>query len=123
MIAVYPARYEDRFGEERTTILNDGETLTMVVRGIQFQGKRFDRFEPRGTADPARLSSFMFQHGSLCFCEIEADIPVPIVTPSGIVDGLLTIELNLGKTLPTGQMDRERLKLRLKANEQNFRSK
>jgi hypothetical protein len=118
--AVYPARYKDRFGEETTTILNDGETLTIVVRGIRFQGNDFDAFEPQGVSDPAQLSSFTFLHESLCFCVIEADIPVPVVIPSGKVDGLLTFELELGEPLPTGQMDRERLKLRLAMNQQTF---
>ena len=36
----YPARYKDRFGEERITILNDGETLTLD----EYIGKRFTFF-------------------------------------------------------------------------------
>jgi hypothetical protein len=122
MNATYPARYRDRFGEEPTAILNDGKTLTMVVRGVQFQGNDFDGFEPQDGSDPALLSSFSFFHGSLCFCVIKADIPVPVVTPTGIMDGLLTFELELGEPLPTGQMDRERLKLLLRVNKQTYRS-
>lgn len=120
MTAVYPARYQDRFGAETTTIFNDGETLTMVVRGIQFQGKDFDRFEPKDTADTSQLSSFSFTQGSLCSCVINADIAVPVVTPSGIVDGLLTFELELGEPLSTGRIGGERLKLRLTTNQQSF---
>jgi hypothetical protein len=63
----YPARYKDRFSEERTTILDDGEALSMVVRGVRFRGNDFDGFEPQDVADPAQLSSFTFLHGSLCF--------------------------------------------------------
>jgi Family of unknown function (DUF6304) len=122
MTTTYPARYKDRFGEESTTILNDGETLTMVVRGIRFRGTDFDSFEPQDVSDPAQLSSFTFLHGSLCYCVIGADIPVPVVTPTGIVDGLLTFELELGEPLPTGQMDHERLKLGLTFSGQNFSS-
>src|SRR4051794_17787611 len=113
MTVSYPARYKDRSGEERTTILNDGKALTMVVRGVRFRGNDFDGFEPQDVSDPMQLSSFSFLHGGLCNCLIEADIPVPVVTPSGKVNGLLTFELELGGPLPTGQMDRERLKLRL----------
>jgi hypothetical protein len=112
----------DRFGEERTTILNDGKTLTMVVRGVRFQGNDFDGFEPQDVSDPAMLRSFTFLHGSLCFCTIEADIPVPVMTPSGAVEGSLTFELELGEPLRTGQMGRERLKLRLAVNGQTFSS-
>jgi hypothetical protein len=122
MTVGYPARYKDRFGEERTTILNDGKTLTMVVRGVRFRGNDFDTFEPQDVSDPMQLSSFSFLHGGLCFCLIEADIPVPVVTPSGEVNGLLTFELELGEPLPTGQMNGERLKLRLTVNEMIYSS-
>lgn len=120
MTTIYKARYEDRFGEERTTILNDGETLTMVVRGVRFQGDDFDGFEPKGVTAPAQLATFTLLHGSLGYCTIEADIPVPVVTPTGTVDGLLTFVLELGDPLPTGQMDRERLTLRLNSSEQTY---
>ncbi len=122
MTTAHPARYRDRSGPEETTILNDGVVLTMVVRGVQFRGRDFDGFEPQGVADPAQLASFTFQHGSLCFCVIEADIPVPVVTPTGTVDGLLTFELELGEPLPTGQMNQERLALRLAFNGQTYSS-
>jgi Family of unknown function (DUF6304) len=74
------------------------------------------------SADTTRLSPFSFLHGSLCSCLIEADIPVPVVTPTGAENGLLTFELELGEPLPTGQMDRERLKLHLKVNEMTYSS-
>jgi hypothetical protein len=72
--------------------------------------------------DPTQLSSFTFLHGSLCFCVIEADIPLPVVTPTQAVTGLLTFELELGEPLPTGQMNRERLTLRLAVNDQTYHS-
>jgi hypothetical protein len=122
MTTTYPARYKDRLGEVVTTVSNDGGTLTMVVRGVLFRGTDFDGFEPQGVSDPAELASFAFLHGSLCFCVIEADIPVPVVTPAGVVDALLTFALDLGEPLPTGQMDRERLKLRLAVNSQTYSS-
>ena len=120
--ATYTTRYRDRFGEENTTILNDGESLAMTIRGVRFQGNDFDYFEPQDVSDPAQLSSFTLSHGSLCSCVIEADIPVPVVTPTGIVDILLTFVLELGNPLPTGQIDRERLKLCLILNEQSYTS-
>ncbi len=113
MTVSYPARYRDRLGEERTTIRNDGKTLTMVVRGVRFSGEDFDSFEPEDAPDSMRLPPFSLLHGCLCSCFIQADIPVPVVTPDGEVDGLLTFELELGEPMPTSQMDREPLKLRL----------
>ena len=113
MTTSYHALYSDRFGVERTTIVADGKALAMVVRGVRFRGTEFDDLEPQDVADPAQLASFTFLHGSLCSCVIEADIPVPVVTPAGTVDGLLTFNLDLGGLLPTGQMDPERLTVRL----------
>lgn len=121
-LSSYPARYKDRFGEEATTITNDGKTLSMVVRGVRFQGLDFDRFKLQEVSDPTQLETFAFLRGSLSFCVIEADIPLPVATPTGTVDGLLTFELELGEPLPTGQMNRERLKLRLAVNGQTYSS-
>ena len=42
----YPARYIDEHGEEETIIRNDGKTLRMRVRGVEFSGMRFEDFEP-----------------------------------------------------------------------------
>ena len=55
----------------------------MVVRGVWFYGNDFDGFESQGVTDPAQVSSFTLLHGSLYLCTIEADIPVPVVTPTG----------------------------------------
>jgi hypothetical protein len=122
MTTTYPARFKDRFGENATTILNDGKTLTMVIRGVRFRGNDFDSFEPQDVSDQAQLATFTFLHGSLCSCVIGADIPMPVVTPTGAVDGLLTFELELGEPLPTGRMDRERLTLWLKFSRQTYSS-
>jgi hypothetical protein len=122
MATSYPAKYKDRISTEQTTIENDGEMLTMVVRGVRFRGNDFDGFEPQEVSDAKALSLFRLFHGSLCFCVIEADIPIPVVTPTGTVDGLLTFELELGEPLPTGQMDRERLKLTLVVKEDTYSS-
>lgn len=75
MTTTYRAWYRGRFSEEATTIQNDGETLTMVARGVRFRGADLDGFEPQDVPDPDQLSSFTFLHGSFCFCTIEADIP------------------------------------------------
>jgi len=94
--------------------------LTMIVRGVQFQGNDFDGFEPKGAPDSAQLS-YTLLRGCLCFCTIEADIPIQVVTPPGVVEGLLTFELCLkGPLLVTNQMDPTRLTLRLAVNGQNF---
>lgn len=123
MTATYPARYRDRSGEEWTTICNDGKRLTMVVRGVRFEGTDFDGFEPADAPAPEQLSSFAFLRGSLWYCAIEADMPLPVATPTGTADGLLTFELELGEALPTNQMDREQLTLSLAVGGQTYRSR
>lgn len=113
---IYPARYTDRSGTERVMILDDGDSLSMVVRGVRFRGTDFDCFKPQGVPDSAQWALFTFLHGRLCFCVIEADIALPVMTPTGAVDGLLTFKLELGDPLPTGQMDPGRLTLRLEVD-------
>ena len=101
MRTVYAARYKDRNGEELTSIHNDGNTFEMTVRGVEFEGSDFDGFEAKGSLDTARLSSFTFSfHGQLCDCVIQAAIPVQVITPYGIVDSVLDMDLELGKPTP-----------------------
>ena len=122
MNAVYPTRYKDGFGQEPTTIRNESGMLTMIVRGVQFQGSNLDRFQPKDALEPSHLATFQFLHGWLRYCVIEADISLPVVTPSGIVNGVLTFELKLGEPLSTGQMNREQLKIWLLVNGQTYSS-
>lgn len=89
MTTTYCACYKNKFSEESTTILNDGESLTMIVLGVRFRGNDFDGFEPQDVLDPAQLSSFTFLHGSLCFCVIDADIPIPVVTLTRLLARLM----------------------------------
>ena len=45
MMATYPAIYSDANSEENTGIENDGQTLRMVVRGVEFVSKPFGSFD------------------------------------------------------------------------------
>jgi hypothetical protein len=113
MPAVDPARYKDRFGEEHTSIQNDGKKLMMVVRGIEFQGNDWDMFEP---TDPSSLTErrFTLHHGRLCSCTIEAEMPIPIKAADHLEYGVLKVELTLGDPSPNGGLDQESLQLSLK---------
>jgi hypothetical protein len=110
-------------GQELTSITNDGRVLSMTVRGIQFKGSDFDSLEPMGEPDPVRLASFTLSRGELCSCKIEADIPMPVVTPHGIAEGVLGVHLELGDPAPTGGIDREHLALKLAVEGQVIISK
>jgi len=37
----YIARFSDKFGDEVTSTTNEGKTLKMVVRGVEFVGEDF----------------------------------------------------------------------------------
>jgi hypothetical protein len=113
MLVTYPARYRDRFEEERTSIDNDGKMLSVTIRGVEFRGGDFDALEPASETDPSWLSSFTLRQNELCSCLIDAEIPVPVVTPHGITEGVLTVHLELGDPAPNGGIDREHLTLRL----------
>jgi hypothetical protein len=63
MLASYPATYRDRNGEVRTTIRNDGQTLSMEVRGVDFRGTDFDMLEPSG-GDTAAIEAYLLDHQS-----------------------------------------------------------
>jgi hypothetical protein len=113
MNAIYPTKYRDRAGEVVATMTNDGNMLSVVLRGVEFRGGDFDALEPVGGPDPDRLASFTFQHGCLCACEMEVEMPVLVATPRGDLDGRLVARLELGDPAPNGGIDREYLLLRL----------
>ncbi|HEV3436580.1 MAG TPA: DUF6304 family protein [Gemmata sp.] len=119
----YTARYKDRVGEELTSISNDGKLLSLIVRGVQFQGRDFDSLEPTGELDPALVSSFTFQNGHLCSCVIEVGMPIPVSTPHGLVEGVLAVHLELGNPATNGGIDHEFLTLQLKVEDRITTSK
>ena len=123
MPVTYPATYGDRFGEERTSIRNDGKMLSVTIRGVEFTGGDFDGLEPVVGTDPDMLSSFTLQQNALCSCVIDAVIPVPVVTPEGTTEGVLAAHLELGDPAPNGGIDREYLSLRLGFGDQAYTSK
>src|SRR3954467_13896079 len=113
MHASYPTKYRDKFGEELASIINDGKILSVVLRGVEFRGSDFDALEPVNDADATKLSSFNLQQNALCSCVIEAEIPVPIVTPQMSTEGILSVHLELGDPASNGGIDREHLILSL----------
>jgi hypothetical protein len=115
----YPATYVDARGFETTTIENDGETLRLTLRGVEFAGRDFDSLEPVGTAlDPAW--GFTLSQGDLCSCRIECRIPVPVQDHGTLRDGVLLVELVLGDPTPNGGIDREELRIVLEYDGRRF---
>jgi len=120
MLATYPATYRDRFGEEATTIENDGTTLRMVVRGVEFTGRMFDDWEPSTTASSLQLTSFPLNRGELCSYTLNCEIPIPLVKADQTTLVILHVHLELGEPRANGGVDREDLKLGLVVAGQSF---
>jgi hypothetical protein len=116
----YPAEYSDADGSEATVIINDGETLRMSLRGLEFFGNDFDSLEPPSDATPEQLGRFVLHRGRLCCCRIECRIPVPIQERGRQSQGYLTVALILGGPKPNGQLDSEQLSIALEYDNQRF---
>lgn len=109
----YPARYRDKNGEETATLHNDGKLLTISLRGVTFVGGEFDILEAMIPFDSPALSAFTLNKGVLCSCEIEFDMPIPVVAPEGAAWSSLHIHIKLGEPLPNGAIESETVKLGL----------
>jgi hypothetical protein len=76
MLVMYPARYRDRSGEEPTSIRNDGKSLSVTIRGVEFRGGDFDALEPTPGTDPEKLCS------SGLNVPVRRPVPEPLETSS-----------------------------------------
>jgi len=109
----YPGIYTDQSGSVPITIRNDGRVLRTKIRGVDFWGYDFDGLSPEESTPAEELASFTFQHGDLCSCIIECDIPIPVVAGGEIAEGRLHVRLELGEPTDRGGIDREALSLLL----------
>lgn len=123
MTAIYPTKYIDRYGEELTTMMNDGHILRVVVRGVEFSGPDFDSLSP---VEPGLLAgstppSFTFQRGNLCACTIICEMPIPVVVENETQQGVLIVRLDLGEPEPNS-ISYEHLQLELVLSDGTFKS-
>lgn len=111
----YPARYRDARGEEATTIFNDGRTLRMVVRSVEFSGPDFDGFEPPPRMEDAIGESFSLYDKSLTDCVLEWEMPIGMIIGDRDIEGRLTARLDRGppRPEPNRGITRENLHLTL----------
>lgn len=112
---IWMGRYQDRRGREQIAFGNDGTELSVVIRGVRFTGDDFDDLRPPGGLSDRAL--FTLAGESLCACELEWTVPVPvIVTGTGTVGGSLECHLRLGapRESPRGGIDAEELTLVLR---------
>src|SRR5689334_5705651 len=113
MNAQYPAHYRDEQGNEETTIRNDGQTLRMRVRGVEFSGTMFDDFEPEEGTEASALASFRLYRNELCSYAIECEMAAPMVARGEPTQTLLHIRIALGVPDERGRLDREEVSLTL----------
>lgn len=122
MLATYAAVYRDANGEEKTAIQNDGKTLRMAVRGVEFAGPSFDQFKPITSTGDVRQAPFTFERGDLCAYVIECNIGVPVVVNESILRGTLHVYLDLGGPVEGKRIGHEILRLTLKSQQHTVRS-
>ena len=113
-LGVYPARYQDARGVEATTIHNDGRTLRMVLRGLEFSGSDFEGFEPPPGLDAATRASFSLVFGELADCVIEWEMSMGVMVGDRVTEGHLAARLSLGPGGPRGGLTHETLRLVLR---------
>jgi hypothetical protein len=116
----YPAKYMDRHGCEMTTIINDGETLQLMVRGIVFRGTSFDSLSPSEQIPREQLQQFTLQQDCLCSCSIECEISIPLHDKGRTTNGTLLVKLDLGEPMSNGALNREELSLTFKYDSYQF---
>lgn len=98
---------------------NDGETLKLSLRGIEFAGADFDSLEPTD-ASHEQIQQFTLKQGCLSSCRIDCRIPVHVYDNGRLSEGALLVELVLGDPTPNGGIDREQLRIVLEYNGQQF---
>jgi Family of unknown function (DUF6304) len=110
---VYPAVVTDQWGAFETEIHNDGERLSMLLRGGRFAGDTLDGLDlvepPAQTGQPPAL-----HYGRLCSCVIAWRMPIRVARPGGqAVIAPLHARLSLGGPARNGGIDHVELTLAL----------
>jgi len=118
-MAIYYAVYRDAYGEEQTVIKNDGQTLRMIVRGVEFEGSDFDGFT---TVTEEIGSQFALYCGNLCGYVTECNIPVIVAGSKQEKVVALHVHLELGKPTANGRIDREELIMTLEVEGKALKS-
>ena len=124
MLEYYPAKYFDKFGEENTTIQNNGKELKMVVRGLEFTDTSFDSWEPTDKNNPELLNLFLIHpmFNTLYQYKLEFEIQIPVVKQIQTLQGILKVNLEMVGLETNKAGGREDLKLELYVDGKEFSS-
>nr|BFE59837.1 hypothetical protein GCM10020063_043630 [Dactylosporangium thailandense] len=110
MVSLWLGHYSDRHGSEAITIQNDGRTLAVRIRGVDFRGAAFDVLDPVEPLGPG--APFLLTGDSLCACTIECDVPVQVTAAADAVEpAVLRCRIVLGTPDDRGARDRVELAL------------
>lgn len=96
--ASYPAAYRDARGEEQIVIENDGQTLRMVVRGVEFISTpfgSFDGFTPMAQEEVLQAGFALNRHHNLIAATLIFEVPMSIVAGMETVPSTLTVQIDL----------------------------
>lgn len=116
----YPTKYRDKFGEETTTIYNDGKTLRMNLRGVEFVGRFLDDWEPSNQIDIENTAYFSLHHNELYSYSMRFEIPVPVTAKTQTIPATLRVDLELGEPNAKGGVDYEKLQIQLAFNDKTY---
>ena len=96
MATTYQATYKDKFGEEITTIFNDGDSLKLTIRDVQFQGSSFELLTPILDQEPLPESFSLFLD-ALCDFELDCEIPVQVSINEQQFQTILFVHFEIGQ--------------------------
>jgi len=124
MYASYPAIYRDKNGQKVTSVqlANNGQRLTMIVRGIQFSGDSFSHLSSSQDTADANLRAFTINQETnwLQAFNIACDIPILVVERGEVVEGMLKVNCVVGA--PEDNYKDDYLQLTLMFGESAFQS-
>jgi Family of unknown function (DUF6304) len=118
----YPTKYSDRRGVELSELRNDGRNLSVRLRDVSFSGCDFDGLKADADCGAELLSKFTLRRGYLCDCDLDCEIPIPVVFGDETFVGILRMHLELGAPARNGGLEREELSLSLAAKDHVYRS-
>jgi hypothetical protein len=110
--AAYPTRYRDALGELETVLENDGNELSIVVRGIEFRGSDFESLAA-SDIDPSTKVLFSLEEGFyvdrkgetlpeeyhiLTDFIIDFEMPIALFVAGAVKDATLQLHLERGTT-------------------------
>ncbi len=93
----YSTNYRDEFGEETTTIFNDGETLSVILREVKFTGTDFHDLHILESTPLSKQNLFNLSSNALCGYSFDCDIPVWCVSKEQTFEIILHAHIECGK--------------------------